>query len=95
MIFVAIINGMGPIIHAFLDDDGYLSSVNGVSCLRLLQDIIWPRLRHSATRFSLWWMQDGAAPHCTIAALEFLNEKSEVESSAEGRKFLASLQSKS
>ncbi|QQP52090.1 Hypothetical protein FKW44_004109, partial [Caligus rogercresseyi] len=50
MIFVAIINGMVPIVHSFLEDDGHLSSVNGDSYLRLLQDIIWPRLRHSATR---------------------------------------------
>ena len=53
MIFVAIINGMVPIVHAFLDDDGHLSSANGVSYLRLLQNIIWPRRRHSATRSSL------------------------------------------
>ncbi|QQP50942.1 Hypothetical protein FKW44_012119, partial [Caligus rogercresseyi] len=53
MIFVAIINGMIPIVQAFLEDDGHLSSVNGVSYLRLLQDIIWPRLRHSATPSSL------------------------------------------
>ena len=75
MIFVAIINGMVPIVHAFLDDDGHLLSVNRVSYLRLLQDIIWPRLRHSATRSQLWWMQDGAPPHCTNESLEFLNEK--------------------
>ena len=74
MIFVAIINGMVLSVHAFFDDEGHLSSVNSVSCLRLLQKIIWPRLRHSATRSSLWWMQDGAPPHCTNAALEFLNE---------------------
>ena len=73
--FVAIINGMVSIAHAFLDDDAHLSSVNGVSYLRFVQDIIWPRLRHSATRSSLWWMQDGALPHCTNAGLEFLNKK--------------------
>ena len=41
-VFIAIINGMVPIVHAFLDDGGHLSSVNGVSYLRLLQDIICP-----------------------------------------------------
>ena len=70
IIFLAISNGMIPIV-AFLDDDGHLLSVNGVSYLRLLQDIIWPRLRHSATRSSLWWMQDGAPPHYTNVASEF------------------------
>lgn len=75
MIFVAIIKGMVPIVHSFLDNDGNLSSVNGVSYLELLQDVVWPRLRGSATRLALWWMQDGAPPHCTNAALEFLNEK--------------------
>ena len=75
MIFVAIINGIVPIVHAFLDKDGHLSSVNGVLYLRLLHDIICPRLRHSSTRSSLCWMQDGAPPHCANAPLEFLNEK--------------------
>ena len=75
MIFLAIINEMVPIVHAFFDNDGHLSSVNGVSCLRLPQGIIWPKLHHSATRSSLWWMQDGAQLHCTNAALEFLNKK--------------------
>ena len=76
MIFVAVINGMvGNKWNAFLDDGGHLLSVNGVSYLRLQQDIIWPRLRHFATRSSLWWMQDGAPPYCTNAVLEFLNEK--------------------
>ena len=74
MIFVAIINGMVPIVHAFLEDDGHLSSVNDVSYLRLLQDIIWPRPSDTVTLSSLWRVQDGAPPHCTNAALEFLNE---------------------
>ncbi|QQP51502.1 Uncharacterized protein FKW44_012886 [Caligus rogercresseyi] len=86
MIFVAIINGMVPIVHAFLEDDGQLSSVNSDSYLRLLQDIIWPRLCHSATRSLLWWMQDGAPPYCTNAALKFLMKSFEADSSAEGRK---------
>ena len=73
MIFVVIINGMVPIVHAFLDDDGHLPSLNGVSYFRLLQDISWPKLRHSATRSSLLWMLDGAQPHLTNAALQFLN----------------------
>ena len=59
MLFVAIINGMVLVVLAFLNDDGHLSSVNGASYLRLLQDIIWPRLLHSAKRSSRWWMQDG------------------------------------
>ena len=41
----------------------------------MFQDIIWPRLCHAATCSSLWWMQDVTPPHCTIAALENLNEK--------------------
>ena len=96
MIFVAIINGMVPIVHAFLDDDGHLLSVNRVSYLRLLQDIIWPRLRHSATRSQLWWMQDGAPPHCTNESLEFLNEKfSRPSHQQKNAKSLASSQSRS
>ena len=75
MIFVALINGMAPLFHAFIDEDGQLISVNGDCYLNLLQNKVWPRLRHTATRSSLWWMQDGAPPHCTNAAITFLNKK--------------------
>ena len=75
MFFVALIDGMVPICHAFLDDDGHLTPVNGDCYLSLLQNTVWPKLRYTATRSSLWWMQDGAPPHCTNAVLAFLNEK--------------------
>lgn len=75
MIFVALTDSMVPIFHAFLDDDGQLTSVNGASYLSLLQNTVWPKLRYAATRSSLWWMQDGAPPHCTNSVLAFLNEK--------------------
>ena len=75
MIFVAITDGDIPIVHPFIDEEGRLVSVNGPCYLKLLQDIIWSKFRFSATRRSLWWMQDGAPPHCTTAAKEFLLEK--------------------
>ena len=67
--------GRVPICHAFLDDDGHLTPVNGECYLSLLQNTVWPKLRYTATRSSLWWMQDGAPPHCTNSVLAFLNEK--------------------
>ena len=75
MIFVAIVDGKIPIIHAFLDEDGHLVSVNGSCYLTLLRDSVWPKLRYSATRRGLWWMQDGAPSHCTTVAKEFLKDK--------------------
>ncbi|QQP57342.1 Hypothetical protein FKW44_002287, partial [Caligus rogercresseyi] len=74
MIFGVIINGMVPIVHTLLDDNGVLSSANFVSYLRLLHDIIWPRLRQSGARYTHWWMKDSAPPHFTNADLAFLNE---------------------
>lgn len=75
MIFVAIIDGKIPVVHPFVNEDGNLVSVNGLRYLSLLQDTIWPAFRSTATRHGLWWMQDGAPPHCTTAAKEFLLDK--------------------
>ena len=55
MIFVAIVHGMVPIVHVFLYFDGNKVSVDGVSYLDLLQEVIWPEI---ADRSALWWMQD-------------------------------------
>ena len=44
MIFVAIINGMIPIVHAFLDDDGHSSSVMEF----ISQIATGPNLAHAA-----------------------------------------------
>ena len=51
------------------------SFVNGSCYLSLLKEVVWPTFRSSATRKSLWWMQDGAPAHCTNDAKEFLLEK--------------------
>jgi len=75
LFFVALVKGKNPIVYPFLDSNGNVMSVNRDSYLSLLKDIVWPKLRPYATRSSLWWMQDGAPPHCTNEALEFLNEK--------------------
>ena len=75
MLFVAIVNGKIPVVHAFLDNTGRQQSVDGSCYLSMLQDSVWPKLRHCATRLSLWWMQDGAMPHCTLPVLRFLEKK--------------------
>ena len=75
MIFVAIVNGKIPIVHPFVNNDGDSVSVNGLCYLSLLRDTVWPALKSTATRHGLWWMQDGAPPHCTIDAKEFLLSK--------------------
>ena len=75
MMFVAIVDGSIPIVHAFMGDNGKSQSVNGECYLKLLQDVAWPALRGKATRRNYWWMQDGAPPHCTTVAKKFLMEK--------------------
>ena len=75
MMFVAIVDGHIPIVHAFVDEDCNNQSVNGASYLKLLQDVVWPALRFKATRKGYWWQQDGAPPHCTNLAKEFLLKK--------------------
>lgn len=75
MIFVAIVNGKVPIVHPFINEDGRSVSVTGASYMELLKDTVWPTFRSTATRQQLWWMQDGAPPHCTNDAKAFLLEK--------------------
>ena len=83
MIFVAIVNGKVPVIHAFLDENGKRKVVNGDCYLNFLQENIWPTFRVCATRPGLWWMQNGAPAHCTTAVKKFLLNNLEAESSAE------------
>ena len=53
MLFVAIVNGNVPIIHAFIDEDGRLVSVNGSCYLNLLNEVVWPTIHSSTTRKGL------------------------------------------
>ena len=75
MLFVAIIDGKIPIVHPFIDEAGRPVSVNGSCYLSLLKNTVWPVFRSISTRRGLWWMQDGAPPHCTREAKEFLLDK--------------------
>ena len=71
MIFVSIVNGQIPIVHAFDKSQ----TVNGACYLALLKEVVWPAFRYKDTRKGYWWMQDGAPPHCTSSAKDFLIEK--------------------
>ena len=71
MIFVAIVDGQISIVHAFDKSQ----TENGTCYLALLKEVVWPALRYKATRKGYWWMQDGAPPHCSSLAMEFLIEK--------------------
>ena len=75
MLFVAIVDGKIPIVHPFIDEAGRPVSVNGSCYLSLLKNTVWPVFRSISTRRGLWWMQDGAPPHCTREAKEFLLDK--------------------
>ena len=71
MIFVAIVDGQIPIVHAFDKSQ----TVNGACYLVLLKEVVWPAFRYKATKKGYWWMQDGTPPHCTSLAKYFLIEK--------------------
>ena len=75
MLSVAIVDGKIPIVHAFIDHTGRTVSVNGACYLAFLKEVMWPVFRTTATRKWLWWMQDGASPHWTNDAKNFLLEK--------------------
>ena len=40
-------------------------SVNGQRYLDLLQQSLWPEVRHIVTRREYWYQQDGAPSHCS------------------------------
>ena len=50
-------------------------SVNGQRYLDLLQQCLWPEVRHIATRREYWYQQDGAPCHCSNEWLNFLHGK--------------------
>ena len=50
-------------------------SVNGQRYLNLLQQSLWPEVRHIATRREYWYQQDGAPCHCSNECLNFLHGK--------------------
>ena len=49
MIFVAIVDGHIPIVHAFMGEDGKSQSVNGDRYLQLIEDVAWQALREETT----------------------------------------------
>ena len=75
MLFVAIVDGKVPVVHAFVDENGRNSILNGAGYFDFLREKIWPTFRSSATRKGYWFMQDGAPVHCTTEAKQFLVEK--------------------
>ena len=50
-------------------------SVDSAAYLAMLQGLVWPAVRASATRKQYWFQQDGASVHCTKEVLAFLASK--------------------
>ena len=50
-------------------------SVDAAAYLAMLQGLVWPAVRASATRKNYWFQQDGASVHCTAEVLAFLASK--------------------
>jgi hypothetical protein len=49
--------------------------VDGEAYLDILRTVVWPAVRSQSTRRSYWFQQDGASPHVTGDAMEFLRSK--------------------
>jgi hypothetical protein len=74
MAFVALVDGRISCLHWFTEN-GQNVSVNSTRYLELMQDVLWPSVRGSATRKQLYFMQDGATAHTTNDVLSFLKSK--------------------
>ena len=69
MAWVGIVDGKCLQVHWF---DG---PVDGAAYLEMLQTVVWPAVRHQATRLQYWYQQDSASPHITAPVMEFLRSK--------------------
>ena len=67
MIFVAIVNGQVPVVHAFMDENGRRKIVNGDCYLNFLQETrnMLPTIHSCATR-STRFMVDARRCSCTL-----------------------------
>ena len=70
MCWVAIVDGRVLLLVWFEKGE----SVNGQRCLNLLQQSLWPEVRHITTRREHWYQQDGA-PCRSNECLNFLHGK--------------------
>jgi inhibitor of nuclear factor kappa-B kinase subunit alpha len=75
MCWTGIVDGKVLPIFWFENEDGSPASVNRERYLSVLKEILWPAVRAQATRKGYYYMQDGAPPHCTNDALDFLADK--------------------
>ena len=71
MAWVGVVGNKVLPIHWFEEKKG----VNGEAYLHLLVEDLWPAVKSTASRKSLYFMQDGASPHTTGQVMEFLNQK--------------------
>ena len=69
MAWVGIVYGKCLEVHWF---EG---PVDGAAYLEMLKTVVWPAVRHHATRLQYWFQQDGAFPHVTAPVMEFLRAK--------------------
>ena len=50
-------------------------SVNAAAYLQMLQTVVWPAVRGSASKKQYWFQQDGASVHCTFDVIGFMKSK--------------------
>ena len=75
MCWTGVVNDKFHPIFWFQKEDGSTSTVNRESYLTLMRDVLWPSVSSELETEGYFYMQDGAPPHCTNVALEFLGEK--------------------
>ena len=51
------------------------ATVTGQVYLDMLQKVVWPAIKYTATRRDYWFQQDGATPHTTVPVRAYLEKK--------------------
>ena len=69
MAWVGVVDGRVLPVHWFT------GSVNAAAYLEMLQTVVWPAVRGSASKKQYWFQQDGASVHCTADVIDFLKSK--------------------
>ena len=75
MSWAALVNGKALEIRWMIDDAGHPASVNAERYLKMIQQKVWPEIRHRAAQHQYWFQQDGATSHTANIVVNFLKTK--------------------
>ena len=66
---------LGIVAGKCLQAHWFDGAVDGAAYLDILKTVVWPAVRHQATRLQYWFQQDGASPQITEPVMDFLRSK--------------------